>query len=327
MHELTSLERIKPILPRFVVNGLLILPQQTNTATPSLATPFAKSSPSQQSRPSSSKRSSKTSRVAKPKRHAGACSAVKPNAKPTTISANRKTKPLTKSYDLDVGANKPARAQQASDDDPDGSDGSNNSDVHDADDTETDDERPVPGVPIASEACATSSRAKCIPEDDYTFHFEYPGIVVKPSLQKNGDSGDGVFATRTLELYEAIPIMGAGIGDSECVSLQADGLDTHLLATAAGVIDGHPRRSPFQRIGNRGASVAFKINAPTSTKANIVRLGMWAVVAVKKIAAGEELLMAYPKGANETYKTSRYTKSPQYYPAMSSCADAEEAEE
>jgi hypothetical protein len=54
---------------------------------------------------------------------------------------------------------------------------------------------------------------------------------------------------------------------------------------------------------------------------------MWAVVAVKKIAAGEELLMAYSQGANETYKTSRYTKSPQYYPSMSSCGDADESDE
>jgi hypothetical protein len=121
--------------------------------------------------------------------------------------------------------------------------------------------------------------------------------------------------------------MGAGIDESECASLQASGLDTHLLPTAAGVIDGHPRRSPFRGVGNRGASIAFKLNAPTSTKANVVRLGMWAVVAVKQIAAGDELLMAYSQGASETYTMSRYTKTPQYYPAMSACVDADESDE
>jgi hypothetical protein len=80
-------------------------------------------------------------------------------------------------------------------------------------------------------------------------------------------------------------------------------------------------------VGNRGASVVSKINTPTSTKANVVRLGMWAVVAVNKIAAGDELLMAYSQGASESYTTSRYTKTPQYYPAMSACGDADESDE
>jgi hypothetical protein len=323
MNDLTSLERIKPNLPKFVIDGLFA-PQHA------AATPSSEKAPRrkqvEQAPTSACDRgdvttparqcSRKGTRVTCEKKRS-TCSSVKRQPKSSgmaskaqrTFSANRKAKPTAKSFDL--GTNEPADAQSSSDN-PDEESGPEGDDGGDKG--------------IAREACATSAAVACVPEDDYTFHFEYPAVEVKASLQNKGDSGDGLFAKRDLLLYEAFPIIGAGITDDECSMLKESGMDTHLFATAAGVIDGHPRRSPYRRVANRGARIAFKLNNPSTTKPNCVRLGMWVVVAVNKIAAGKELLIAYAPGSSETYKRSRYTKSPQYFPSMTSCCvvDAED---
>jgi hypothetical protein len=332
MNEFTSLERLKPNLPKFVIDGLFSPAQeqsQDNASVKSTKQTVSEKTP--RAKEPRCKRAQATPALAcdrsddatpTRKGNAGACKkilcaskSVKPKRPSTmartTISVNRKPRPAAKSFDL-VGANQPSECVSRSntDDDDDGSD------------SDSDAQERMPA--IAREACAASATAKCIPEDDYAYHFFYEGVEVKKSLQGNGtsDSGDGVFTTREFEPFEAFPIIGASISESECAALRESALDTHLLSTSAGVIDGHPRRSAHNRVGNRGASIVSKFNSPTSSKPNVVQMGMWAVVA-RKVRSGEELLMAYPKGAHEKYRVSRYSKTPQYYPALGACCDSD----
>ena len=146
------------------------------------------------------------------------------------------------------------------------------------------------------------------------WHVEWPALEVKDSEQ-DGNAGMGVFARRQLQPWESIPIIGIPLSENSYQTLKRQELNTHVSFTRNGMVDGHPRHTPFNGIGGHGQYISSLVNEPSRRKPNLVMRGNYLIVA-RFIHAGEELLVSYGPKYEHGYPVSRYALEKQHFDAL-----------
>lgn len=129
--------------------------------------------------------------------------------------------------------------------------------------------------------------------------------------------GLGVFATRRLEPWEAIPIVGTPLTRADLARLESDDADhyVHTVPDAEGGVDGRPLRSqPWRGVGHRGLALASILNEPpVGSYPNCAFVG-GLVIVVDTVAVGDELTVHYGDGYDRTYPVGH--KWPRGYASM-----------
>jgi hypothetical protein len=146
-------------------------------------------------------------------------------------------------------------------------------------------------------------------DERINYFVRYPQLEVRASQQAPG-AGLGVFVRDgyTLEPWDAIPLVGKPVSESECAAQVADGDAHYLVAVPGGIVDGDPAGLPHCGVGMRGAAIWAMVNEPRTTKMNTTFMGGFLVVA-KRLRAGDELLVSYGADYVRNYSVSRYVKS------------------
>ena len=119
-----------------------------------------------------------------------------------------------------------------------------------------------------------------------------------------------------LSAWDALPIVGSFVSESECEALLTTSCGRHLLRVPGAIVDGNPELMGYEGIGHRGLAIASLVNEPRTKKPNCVLLGSFLVIA-RTIKAGEELTVSY--GGDEVtrdYLVSHYVASEQSYPQL-----------
>lgn len=149
---------------------------------------------------------------------------------------------------------------------------------------------------------------------DRSGNTSYPQLVVKASVQGNGQAGLGLFATSVLPAGSALPLVGKLIYQVEEDMLLYSGRGSYLVHTPRGTINGDPTHLPYRNVGYRGKAIWALVNEPTRAKPNCIFRQDYLMV-VESIDAGVELTVSYGNGEDyhRTYPVSRYCFGRQYY--------------
>ena len=109
--------------------------------------------------------------------------------------------------------------------------------------------------------------------------FGWKGLRVREAEQSGIKMGLGVFATRELQQGTLIPVLGRVVEQA----------GTHVFCINGDQVDGHPAVAPYQKVGNRGLSIAMMVNE--SNQPNCVFLDSGYLQLYQNVEPGSQLFV------------------------------------